>query len=243
MIVHDKKMGIFYSSKINDGQFFSAFGTKKLPESKDNSGIKDFLQRKSIKYRHIYRVQQIHSNKIIEVTFSNVSNIEEGDGLITDDKNIVLAIKTADCVPIIFADKKDGLIGISHQGWKGTYARLAQKMIQKFIERGSSKKDILVAIGPSIGQCCYEVQDDVFSKFKQEFPLYKDIGSQVENKKSINLIKCNYLQLLEVGIAKENIEFFPFCTCCDEDIFFSYRRDYYLNYDRFGQQISFIFKQ
>jgi YfiH family protein len=243
MIDHDKEKRFYFSTQINQSNFFSAFGTKALKATDDLKAVEEFCKNQGISAKLLYRLEQVHSTKIIELKNNEDTEFEEGDGVVTNNKNIALVVRTADCVPIIFSDTKTGYIGISHQGWRGTVNEMAKKMIEKFIENGSHISDIQTAIGPSINMCCFEVQDDVFLEFKTKHPKHFSKVTQIrDNKKYINLLHLNYLQLEDIGLQKNQIEFFPFCTVCNEKDFFSYRRDYKTHYDKFGQQLSFIIK-
>jgi YfiH family protein len=133
---------------------------------------------------------------------------------------------TADCCPIIFAEKKEGIIGISHHGWRGSVKKFAVKIIDRMIDEGARKENINIAIGPAIGECCYDVDNDRYYEFREEFDGFTNkIFHHRGGRWHLNLAMLNYLLLLEVGIKKENIDFFPFCTKCDKDRFFSFRRD------------------
>jgi len=212
-MIYDKKIGIYFSTKINDNDFFSGFGTKKTK-------LKQIVGRD----RRIFQLKQIHSDKI--VCFNYLNKQEEGDGMYTNDKHVVITVQTADCVPIIYADKKKKIIGISHQGWKGTQLRLTQKMIRQFLNLNSMIKDLRVAIGPSIGSCCYNIDEERLKIFKVEFASYPQSVFDIHlDKPFLNLSYLNYLQLIEMGLNKEQIDFFPFCTKCHEKHFYSFRRD------------------
>ncbi|MEO6508410.1 MAG: peptidoglycan editing factor PgeF [Patescibacteria group bacterium] len=243
MIIFDPNKKIYYSTKINSPDIFSAFGTKALNATDDNKAVEEFCKENDINLDIVYRPVQVHSSKVKIVENTGDVAKEEGDGVITDKKNVALVIRTADCVPIIFSDKKVGTVGISHQGWRGTFDEMVKEMIQNFESKGSKKKDLSAAIGPCIGLCCFEVKDDVFSLFKDKFNKYhSEVTVERDDKKYINLAHLNYLLMLECGLTKDQIDHFPFCTFCNKDLFFSYRRDYHTNYAQFGQQLSFIIR-
>jgi len=140
---------------------------------------------------------------------------------------------------MLYADKTRGIIAASHQGWRGTYNGMAKEMITKMVEEGADINSVTVEIGPAIGLCCYEVKQDVFSQFKEK---YEYMGGTVVLKKDgkffVNLLELNMKLVQEVGVKKENIEFFPFCTKCNEKQFYSYRRDYKDNYDLFARMVQ-----
>lgn len=229
MITYDPNLQIFTSSLIFDNKHFSGFGTRQLGDGKRHlENIFNFFNN-NVKYSQIVIPEQIHSVNIEEYKIKSkekLIKIEDVDGVITKESGVVLTVVTADCCPIVYADKKKGIIGISHQGWRGSVKRMVQKMIDKMIEAGSNISDIKAAIGPSINDCCYNIDDDRYYQFLEEFDGYsKEIFFNRGGHWHLNLMKLNYLLLRDKGIKKENIDFFPFCTKCDKERFFSLRRD------------------
>ncbi|MCL4364261.1 peptidoglycan editing factor PgeF [Patescibacteria group bacterium] len=230
MILYDSNLKIFSSSLINDKNFFSGFGTRQLGDGKRHvDNIFKFLNDNEISYKKVVIPEQIHSVNIgffKSKAIDRLEKVDETDGILTNEQGIVLTVVTADCCPIIFVDKDAKLVGISHQGWRGSVKRLVQKMIEKMIDRGAKIESIRVAIGPAIGECCYDVDDDRYFEFKEEFDGYSDkIFHHRKERWHLNLALLNYLLLLEKGLKKDQIDFFPFCTRCDKDRFFSFRRD------------------
>jgi len=228
MITYDPSLKIFTSSLISDESYFSGFGTKELGDGMKIENIVKFLSDNEINYDKLVILGQIHSTNIEYATnFSSdkINKIEDTDGVITDTKKIVLAVRTADCLPIVYVDKNAGIIGISHQGWRGSLKKMTVKMVEKMVYIGAKKEAIKVAIGPGIGLCCYDVDDDRYYDFIQELDGYSEkIFHNFKGRKHLNLTLLNYLLLLSCGIKKENIDFFPFCTSCDSKRFFSFRK-------------------
>jgi len=243
MITYDSNLKVFSSSLINDSRVFAGFGTKGLGDARHLENISNFFQLNNIAYKKIVTPEQIHSTNIHLFTSQDsekINKIEETDGLITKDSGVVLTVITGDCCPLIFADKKSEIIGIAHLGWRGTMKRMTQKMVDQMISAGSSIDFINVSLGPSIGECCYDVDDERYYEFVEEFDGYSEkIFHRRHGKLHLNLTLLNYLLLLEKGIKKENIDYFPFCTKCDKDRFFSFRRDKKQDY---GEMLSFIMK-
>ena len=168
---------------------------------------------------------QIHSDIVNVVDESTVASKIEGDALVTNLKNVPLLIFTADCVPVAIVDKKNKVIGVAHAGWRGTYEEIARKTIEKMIELyGSNPEDILCVIGPSIGDCCYEVSEDLYNKFKDRFnSTPKNLYSIRDNKHYLNLWNINMFSLEKIGIKEDNIINLNICTNCNSDRFHSYR--------------------
>jgi len=241
MIKYDDNLKIFYSSLINDDFYFSGFSTKALGDGRKINVIFDFFQKNNFSFKKIVILEQIHSTNINffnSKTDSILEKISDSDGVITKDKETILIVRNADCLPLIFVEKEEGIIGISHQGWRGSIKRMAQKMVDKMVEVGAKKKKIRVAFGPAISFCCYNIDEDRYYQFKEEFDEYSDkIFSYRERKIFLNLSLLNYLQLKEKGLEKKNIDFFPFCTKCDKKRFFSFRRS---KKDDYGEMFNFI---
>ena len=149
------------------------------------------------------------------------------DGLMTNERGIVLFTYYADCVPLFFADRVKKVIALSHSGWRGTVNRMAEVTINKMCrEFGSNKEDIICAVGPSICRDCYEVSGDVRLEFERKFcseDMKKIFTAKENDKYLLDLWKANEIILIEAGISKENIENRRICTCCNKDILFSHR--------------------
>ena len=243
MIIYDSNLKIFTSTLINDEKFFGGFGTRYLGDGRRIDNIFNFFNNNGISYKKIVIPEQIHSTNVSVFNSSLVDNIEkisETDGVITKETNSILTVITADCSPIMFVEKQQGIIGISHQGWRGSVKRLGQKMIKKIVELGGKKENIFVAIGPSIGECCYGIEDERYYQFVSEFDGYADkIFHRRQGKLHLNLSLLNYLQIKEVRIPENQIDHFPFCTRCDKKRFFSFRRD---KKEDYGEMMSFVVK-
>ena len=148
---------------------------------------------------------------------------DEGDALVTDIQGVSLGIRTADCLPVMVGDRGTGAVAAIHCGWRSLALGLAEKGVRVLMDlTGSGPEDLLAALGPSIGPCCYEVGEDVRRAFHtagesnnpvqvRENRLYLDLAEEAKN------------QLLAAGISPGNIEKIPGCTSCDEDRFWSWR--------------------
>lgn len=244
MIVFDPDLKIFYSTLINDRNFFSGFSTRDLGDARRIDPIFRFFSNNKIAYKKIVVLEQIHSVNITEFVAKdseNFTKIEETDGVLTQDEKTILTARTGDCCPLVFVDKKNRIIGVSHQGWRGSLKRMSQKMVSRMVDMGAELGEIKVAIGPTIGECCYDVPDDRYYEFLEEFDGYSDKIFHVRHgKRHLNLALLNHMLLVEAGIPKENIDHFPFCTKCDTKRFFSFRRD--RKKEDYGEMFSFIVK-
>ena len=158
--------------------------------------------------------QQTHSDHV-EFVDERV-DYPDTDGLIITKKNIPIALRFADCTPLIFYDTKQKIGAISHAGWRGTVQKIGPKTIFKM---QSNPKDIIAIIGPAIGLCCYEVSDDVRGKLLE---TVKDTRNLIQGK-NVDLKQINKRQLEEIGVVK--IDICPYCTSCNNDLFYSYRKE------------------
>lgn len=184
---------------------------------------KKIFEKFNLKWKREISLFQKHTTKIFIVNKSFPKKI--GDGLITKEKDLLLKIRVADCLPIFFFDPKKEIIGLIHAGWRGTLKEISKKAVLLFKNLGSYPKDILVWIGPSIGKCCYEVKEDLIKKFSKTFPDFKrKIIFKRGGKYFLDLKETNRLILLKEGLKKKNIEISPICTFCNKN-YFSFRRE------------------
>jgi len=196
--------------------------------------------------------EQVHSNHVFEVKEEHrglgrktrASAIQDTDALITNVPGVWLTSFYADCVPLYFWDPIKRAVGLAHAGWKGTVLEIAAKTIEKMGEAyGSMPGDIRTAIGPSIGACCYEVDDHVmqhvndlaqtFTLSEQDPPIFI---AKSNGKFMLDLKQFNRHIMIKAGILPTNIECSTWCTSCQEEDFFSHRRDQ----GRTGRMISWI---
>ncbi len=244
MIIYNSDLKIFYSTLINDDDYFSGFATRELGDARNISNITNFLYQQKISFKKLAILEQIHSTNI-EIfkdskTEDKIEIIEDGDGVITNNLETVLIVRNADCVPLIITNKANGYIGISHQGWRGSLKEMASKMVNTFLRLGSKVENLTCSIGPAIGTCCYEIDDDHYYEFKSQFEEYSEkIFMHKKGRWHINLALLNYLQLVKSRVKENNIDFFPFCTKCDKKRFFSRRRS---RVKYFEKMFNFVMK-
>lgn len=154
--------------------------------------------------------------------------IPNSDGLITNTPNVYLCVQVADCVPILLYDPRQRVIAALHAGWRGTLRKIAEAGVKMMMHTyGSCPSDILAAIGPSNGPCCYEVGEDVKQETLRSLGSLHDIITEAPNpgKYIFNQWKANYKQILECGVPEQNIEVSALCNHCHSDLFFSSRKD------------------
>lgn len=184
---------------------------------KNGVGVKDVI-----------KMQQVHGNNVVRVDSKDIgSTIPTCDGLITNDPNVTLCVRVADCLPISVTDKKGRGVGLIHAGWRGLDNKIIEKTIEKMsLEFRISNRlhhfvgEFQISIGPHICAKHFEVKSDVSSKFNG----YPEAILKKNGKEYLDLAKVAELQLLEVGVKKENIEVDVRCTFEEADLY-SYRRD------------------
>jgi polyphenol oxidase len=195
-------------------------------------------------------LRQIHSDAVHRIEAAP-EDAPVGDGAITNRPGVLLTIQTADCLPILLADKKNNVIGAFHAGWRGTLARIVEKGVGAMRrDFGSAPRDIVAAIGPGIHACCYSVGAEVRDQFESQFsyaaelfedkfdmdPVRRKYPLMFMNMRApghgepasqlhLDLVKANVRQLRDAGVPARNITASELCTSCRSDLLFSYRKE------------------
>jgi len=185
-----------------------------------------FMKKFDDKFKFVSQYQ-VHSNKIVNIDEYELSDKWSefqlnADGFVTSKPYIMLITLTADCIALLAYDKKARVIGTAHAGWKGTKDNIAKNLITSMESLGADKKDIIVAVSPSIRSCCYEVGEDVAKYF---FDFEDAVVKTSKDKWHLDLSIVNKEQLLNLGINEQNIEISPICTACQNGEYFSYRKE------------------
>ena len=188
---------------------------------------------------------QIHSANVRVV--KDLADAKDGnykmDALVSDAGNVLLGVKTADCVPVLLGDMKTKAFAAVHAGWRGTVQSIVLKAIEKMRELyGTNPADLICAIGPAATCKNYEIGQDVIDAFSENFPNSEHIFTPTkENHALIDLHKANEEQLLSIRVLPENIYIAPLCSMERTDLFFSYRKEKKL-YGKTGRLMSVIGK-
>lgn len=211
-------------------RFFGSIKNGKV----DKNNLEKFSEAIGINPEQVILPDQKHTGNVKSVEDKDLSAT---DGLISKKRGFFPGVVTADCLPIMFYDHTKKIIGIVHAGYKGILNGIIENEVNKLINLGSNPSDIIVGIGPSIGECCYNVSEDRIKIFKNKFPGLKNIYTFKDKKYFLNLGSVAEQLLLGLKIKKNNIENCNICTKDSNGKFFSFRGD---TKDSFGEFISII---
>ena len=249
-MIKSKKLSKF---KNIEHAFFNRLGGKSTgifkslncgPGSSDNKknilkNLETVSNKIKAKSKKIILLNQIHSNKFYYIgKNSKLYNKLEGDALITDKRNLPIAVLTADCAPILIHDEKKKMIAVIHAGWKGAYNDIVKKVIKFMIKKGCSPQNITVAIGPCISSKNYEVKDDFKKKFIKKDKKNIIFFKITKDKNYFNLNKYIHFQLESLNIKK--VDIINKDTFNAKNNFFSARRSISRNENDYGRNISII---
>ena len=258
-----------FSTRLGGISEFGAPGTHEKNEPVLNLGFADWHSRQYVtenrrrfaeaigaRKMRMVTLRQIHSDIVHLITRNQEghSNPLQGDALLTREPGLLLTVQTADCIPILLADNRTRAVAAIHAGWRGTLKRISQKALGRMrMEFGTRPEDVLVALGPGIGGCCYEVGHEVAREFAAQFPEARDWfagrfeavagGDNDPNwlpwltmmppghapeppRVHLDLVAANRAILCAAGVPPRNIAASGFCTACRTDLFFSYRKEH-----------------
>lgn len=187
---------------------------------KGDENRRRFFEKNNINKERIVKINQTHGKEARIASDSNLKDRLDADALVTKEKDIILSVGTADCVPVFFYESEKKIIGIAHAGWRGTVRGIISNTINKILELGGEAENIHVVLAPGINSCHFEVKQDVAEKFEN----YKEFIVRKNERIFIDLKGVIKKQLRELGVPPENIENYIDCTHCDRK-YFSYRRD------------------
>jgi len=203
------------------------------------------------KQMHLATLRQIHSD-VIHVAAAPAEDAPKADALATRAPGLLLGVQTADCVPILLADTRQRVVAAIHAGWRGTLARIAVKALGRMrMEFGTRSRDVVAALGPAIGRCCYEVGPEVAQAFAAQFPVAADwfdgpFDQLAHGEEPLwlpwltmmppghvpppprvqfDLRAANRWQLIDAGVPPAQIDVSDLCAACRTDLLFSYRRE------------------
>jgi hypothetical protein len=209
-------------------------------------------------------IRQIHSTILVVAGAADAARegLCKGDGLMTDEPGLLLGVQTADCIPVLVADRKRRAVAAFHAGWRGTVKRIVETGVGRMrLEFGSRPEDLMAAIGPGIGACCYAVGEEVLSEFESQFAYSHKLFCEVSDTDPVrtrypmlfltqrapghsplgpslhlDLVEANRRQLLAAGLKPRSIKVAGGCTSCQPELFFSHRA----SQGRAGRMLSVI---
>ncbi|MGP8247265.1 MAG: peptidoglycan editing factor PgeF [Bryobacteraceae bacterium] len=182
----------------------------------------------SVGFSQMATLKQVHSAQCVAAR-GRAGILGRGDALLENTPGALVAVKTADCLPILLVDPVARAVAAVHAGWRGTVARVAARAVAAMAaELGSRPENLRAAIGPGIGKCCFEVGPEVAAQFDEP------VSSQ--SRARVDLVAANRRQLLETGVTASAIVASNLCTMCHPDEFESYRRDR----EKAGRMFSFL---
>lgn len=193
-------------------------------------------------------VRQVHSNLVVRPAAPD-ARPSKADGIFSDEPGRLLSVLTADCIPVLVADRRRRVVAAFHAGWRGTVKRIVETGIGRMrLEFGSSPEDLVAAIGPGVGPCCYAVGEEVLFEFESQFAYARALFHEVYDSDPIrtrypmlfltqrapghspigpslhlDLVEANRRQLLDAGLKPKAIQLVTGCTSCQRDLFFSHR--------------------
>ncbi|NWF38731.1 peptidoglycan editing factor PgeF [Mariprofundus sp. NF] len=171
-----------------------------------------------------HQVIQVHGSESYRCSGPGQMHRHEADILISQQPGTALAVRTADCLPILLADPQNGIIAAVHAGWRGTAARVVCRAVDEMIKLGVTAENIIASLGPCIGPCCFKIGRDTADLLASSSAGAEScISDGIEPNADIQAI--NRLQLLQRGLNEQRIETFSACTACDSEHYYSYRRD------------------
>lgn len=196
-------------------------------------------------------VRQVHSSVVVTASARDAGRDRprKADGVMTGEPGILLGVQTADCVPVLVADRRLKVVAAFHAGWRGTAKRIVEGGIGRMrLEFGSRPEDLIAAVGPAVGACCYAVGEEVFSEFESQFAYAGELFQEVYDTGPVrtkypmlfltqrapghsplgpslhlDLQEANRRQLLDAGLKPDAVRMTRGCTCCQRELFFSHR--------------------
>ena len=252
-LVHGFSTRVGGASRVYGGHALNLGFTKQDSRVAVERNRQAFLEELGVDDKHPWALvilRQIHSDLI-----HRVNEIPDqpmvGDGLITATPGLLLAIQTADCLPVTVVDTKQRAVGVFHAGWRGTVKRIVEKGVGEMRRWfGSCPRDLAAAIGPGVHNCCYTVGEEVRENFESQFSYAASLFHEIKESDPVrekypllfltarapghsplpvniflDLFEANRRQLMDAGVPAKNIESSPLCTSCRTDLLFSYRAE------------------
>ncbi|HUD19700.1 MAG TPA: peptidoglycan editing factor PgeF [Patescibacteria group bacterium] len=223
-------------------KFTHGYSTRALGDMRLTHNRKGFLQTLNLSPDSLVLSEQIHGDRVEIIDNTNSRLLSSADAIVArldhnTHKPLSIGVRIADCVPLIFADKKGKAIAVAHAGWKGTCKKITHNVITSLVSIGVKTDDIYVSIGPHIGMCCYSVLEDRAKQFIKEYGNDPNVASQIEGLWHLDIGYVNLLQLERDGISREHIDAAVTCTSCQHNLYYSFRKG---SKETFGEMLGVI---
>ena len=194
------------------------FGRKpERPEQREDTRAR--VARAVVAFGPLQLLKQVHGTAMVCAPCEGTPEADASAG----GAGIVLGIETADCLPVLFVDRRRGVSAAAHAGWRGTAAGIVRQVVDRLRSEGSDPGDLWVATGPAIGACCYEVGEELRPQFAEVDHAFFRPGPR--GRPHLDVRGINVRQLVAAGVPAENIAHVDECTHCRPDLYCSYRRD------------------
>ena len=220
--------GGYSSGPYESLNFSSSYGDN---ETNVTRNLRTFSNHLGIESSGIIALNQEHGDTIVIVDHVPKTTMT-GDAIIAVNSGLYPSIKTADCLPLLIIDPVKQISAAIHAGWRGTVLRITRKVVLTLInDFKCNHENLIVALGPAIGLCCYEVDQTVlkplFSQipWAEKFTAQTDTDPQFFKKRRLDLVAINHQELINLGILPQNTHIVKMCTSCNKNKLFSYRRD------------------
>jgi YfiH family protein len=206
---------------------------RNLSTQAKKNAVKRFFEKESSEQKHLIVPRQIHGNRCLTLKRGDpLKKSYQGDAILTDRRDVLLTVSVADCVPIFLVEPKSRVVVLIHAGWRGTLLGIAgQTMRRACTDFCRDPRDFTILVGPAIGRCCYEISETIAILFDEDC-LIRTSGQRPR----LDLILANVKQFLNCGVEEEKIFATSECTCCNEEMFHSFRRDG----DKAGRMFAFL---
>lgn len=166
--------------------------------------------------------RQVHGDRVATAAEALAGGCE-ADVVVGDAPPLAVAVRTADCVPVLLVDPEHRQVAAVHSGWRGTELEVAARGVDALVRRGARAARLLAAVGPAIQVCCYEVSEALAARFAAQFG--PEVAMREGSKPHLNLSAAVQKTLIQAGLKPEHVDVLQDCTCCDAGRFFSHRRD------------------
>jgi YfiH family protein len=199
--------------------------------SEERDGTRARVAAAVAPHGRLYLLKQVHGTRVRKAPWEGRP---EGDAAVAEGPGMILGIETADCLPVLIADPRRRVVAAAHAGWRGTAAGVTRAAVAALVEGGSRPEELLAALGPGIGPCCYEVGEELKAEFGPGGEAFFRPGPR--GKPHLDVRAANVAQLKAAGVPESRIHSVADCTRCRADLYHSYRRDG----PRSGRLISYV---